>query len=125
MSGDANGNPSGDAGGNANAPFVAQLRSRPGAIRIAQPGQATISVRVQMPEVWDTVRIEVAPSEPVLTVKLRALEALYPEAEHHEDFVMKLNGFEVLDEHESVVESGALDGSTYLVGYRRRQPIRR
>jgi hypothetical protein len=104
--------------------FVSQIRSRPGVVRIAEPGQPSITVRVQLAEVWDTVRVEVAPTEPVLTVKVRALEALYPEAEFHDDFVVKINGFEVLDENASVADSGAMDGSTYLVAFRRRRPIR-
>lgn len=109
---------------NPGAPFVAQIRSRPGVIRIAEPGQETITIRVQVLEVWDTVRVEVSPAEPVLTVKVRALEALYPEAEYHDDFVVKINGFEVLDENASVESSGAVDGSTYLIAHRRRRPIR-
>jgi hypothetical protein len=108
---------------NASAPFVSQLRSRPGIIRIAEPGQASITLRAQVFEAWDVVRIEVAPTEPVLAVKVRALEALYPEAEFHDDFVVKLNGFEVLDENVSVAESGAVDGSTYLIARRRRRVI--
>jgi hypothetical protein len=110
--------------GSNGAPFVTQLRSRPGVIRLAEPGQGTISLRAQVLEVWDTVRLEVSPSEPVLTVKVRALEALYPEADFHDDFVVKINGFEVLDENESVTSSGARDGSTYLITRRRRVPIR-
>lgn len=109
---------------NAGAPFVSQLRSRPGVIRLAEPGQATIALRAQVFEVWDTVRMDVSPTEPVLSVKVRALEALYPEAEFHDEFVVKLNGFEVLDENASVAESGAMDGSTYLISRRRRMPIR-
>ena len=105
-------------------PFVAQLRSRPGTISLVEPGQPGITVRVQMLEVWDTVRILAAPSEPVLTLKVRALEALYPEGEFHDDFVMKLAGFEVLDENASLESAGAVDGSTFLMSYRRRRPIR-
>lgn len=105
-------------------PFVAQLRSRPGTISLVADGQPGITVRVQMLEVWDTVRILAAPSEPVLTVKVRALEALYPEGEFHDDFVVKLGGFEVLDENASLEAAGAMDGSTFLIGYRRRRPIR-
>jgi hypothetical protein len=108
----------------ADASFVSQIRSRPGVLRLAAPGEATITVRVQVLEVWDTVRVEVSPSEPLLTVKVRALEALYPEADFHDDFVVKLNGFEVLDENASVAATGGLDGSTYLIGHRRRRPIR-
>jgi hypothetical protein len=115
---------SGNGGGDATAPFVSQLRSRPGVIRIAGEGQPSITLRAQVLEVWDTVRLEVPPTEPVLAVKVRALEALYPEAEFHDDFVVKLNGFEVLDENASVTESGAVDGSTYLIARRRRTPIR-
>jgi hypothetical protein len=111
-------------GGDSTTPFVTQLRSRPGVIRMAEAGQPSITLRAQVLEVWDTVRIEVAPTEPVLSVKVRALEALYPEAEYHDDFVVKLNGFEVLDENASVTESGAMDGSTYLIARRRRVPIR-
>jgi hypothetical protein len=110
--------------GSNGAPFVTQLRSRPGVISLAEPGQGTISLRAQVLEVWDTVRIDVSPSEPVLTVKVRALEALYPEADFHDDFVVKINGFEVLDENASVESSGAKDGSTYLITRRRRVPIR-
>ena len=111
-------------GGNGDAPFVSQLRSRPGTIRLAGAGEATITLRAQVFEAWDTVRVEVLPTEPVLSVKVRALEALYPEAEFHDDFVVKLNGFEILDENASVAQSGAVDGSTYLIGRRRRMPIR-
>ena len=50
--------------GSNGAPFVTQLRSRPGVIRLAEPGQGTISLRAQVLEVWDTVRLEVSPSEP-------------------------------------------------------------
>ena len=124
MSSSASGN-GGHAGhtGNGATPFVSQLRSRPGVIRISEDGKPSIMLRAQVFEVWDTVRIQVSPTEPVLAVKVRALEALYPQAEYHDDFVVKLNGFEVLDENASVAESGAVDGSTYLIARRRRRPI--
>jgi hypothetical protein len=107
-----------------SAPFVSSLRSRPGTLRLAAPGAPVITLRVQMAEVWDTVRVEVAPAEPVVTVKKAALAALYPEATTHEDFVLKLNGFEVLDENVPVADTGAKDGSTFLITFRRRRPVR-
>ena len=79
------------------APFVAQLRARPGILRIGADGQPRITLRVQMPEVWDVVRIETPASEPVTTIKAQALAALFPEGESPDAFVLKLNGFEVLD----------------------------
>lgn len=106
------------------APFVAQLRSRPGILRLGDDGERRITVRVEMPEVWDTVRVETPPSEPVAVLKARALEALYPQTDPPHDFVLKLNGFEVLDENASIADAGARDGSIFLLTYRRRRPVR-
>jgi hypothetical protein len=108
-----------------NAPFVTTLRARPGEIVIGPAGATdALTVRVQMPEVWDVVRVVLPAAEPVLTLKLRALEALYPEAAAHEQFVLKLGGFEVIDEGQSVAETGAVTGSTFLLTHRRRRPVR-
>ena len=106
------------------APFVAQLRSRPGVIRLGADGQPRITIRVQLAEAWDTVRIETAPTQPVGVVKAEALAALRPNQEPADAFVVKLNGFEVLDENVSVADSGATNGSTFLLSYRRRRPVR-
>ena len=107
------------------APFTANLRSRPGTVvRLGEAGEAVITLRVQIPEVWDAVRVETPLAEPVLSVKVRALDALFPNAEFHEDFVVKLNGFEVLDENASVAEAGAVDGSIFLLTHRRRRAVR-
>jgi hypothetical protein len=104
-------------------PFVAQLRVRPEAIRLGTPGSPVITVRVQVPEVWDTVRVDVSPDAPVVTVKERALEALMPGADQAE-YVTKLRGFEVLDETASLDAAGVVNGSTLLVTFRRRRPVR-
>jgi len=107
-----------------SAPFVAQLRARPGVIRLGAEGQPHITLRVQMPELWDAVRVETPASEPVRSVKTEALAALQPQGDLPEDFVLKLNGYEVLDEMASVADVGAKDGSTFLLTYRRRRPVR-
>ena len=110
---------------NAATPFVAGLRSRKSTIRLAPEGAAdAITIRVEMPEVWDVVRIEVLPSDQVLEVKTRALEALYPEYNVLDDFVVKLRGWEVLDETQSLTDAGAIDGSIFLVTFRRRRPVK-
>ncbi|HXD48751.1 MAG TPA: hypothetical protein VN600_08260 [Gemmatimonadaceae bacterium] len=108
----------------AGAPFVAGLRSRSSTIRLAAEGTPAITIRVEMPEVWDVVRIVVAPTEPVLAVKVRALEALFPEAAMHEDFIIKLRGWEILDEGASLTDAGVIDGSILLLTHRRRRPVR-
>lgn len=107
-----------------SVPFVAQLCSKPGIVRLAPEGAAFITVRVEVLEVWDTVRIEVSPRQPVLDVKLAALRTFLPKAEYPEDFVMKLRGWEVLDESAPLEDAGAIDGSIFLLTYRRRQPVR-
>jgi hypothetical protein len=105
------------------APFLAGLRTRPGVIQIAGTGPV-LSLRVEMPEVWDALRVEAPASAPVLSVKLRALETLYPGGGPQDAFVMKLRGFEILDENASVMEAGAIDGSIFLLTHRRRRPVR-
>ena len=107
-----------------SAPFVTGLRARQGTIRLAPEGVPTITIRVEMPEVWDVVRIACEPTQPVLAVKVAALEALFPEAEMHEDFVLKLRGWEILDESAPLGEAGVVDGSILLLTHRRRRPVR-
>jgi len=107
-----------------SVPFVDKLRARSSTIRLAPEGVDTIMIRVEMPEVWDVVRIAVSPTEPVLAVKACALEALFPEAQLHEDFVLKLRGWEILDESASVGDAGLTDGSILLLTHRRRRPVR-
>ena len=107
------------------APFVTQLRTRGDTIELAAPNGPAITVRVEMPEVWDVVRVHASPDERAITVKRRALEALLPGAElHDEDYVLKLGGWEVLDESLSLAATGAVDGSIFLVTGRRRRPVR-
>ena len=105
-------------------PFVASLRAQPRTIDLSRKGEAAITIRVEFAEVWDTVRIRVSPNEPVVTVKRAALDALAASAEHPEEFVIKLRGWEVLDEGESLSGAGAVDGSIFLLTYRRRRPVR-
>lgn len=105
-------------------PFVTQLRTRRDVLQLAADGAAVITVRVEMPEVWDTIAAVVSPDEPVIALKLRALDALFPDGELQEDFVLKLRGWEVLDERASLAAAGAVNGSIFLLTHRRRRPVR-
>ena len=105
-------------------PFDAQLRARRDTIRLAPPGASAITIRVEMPEVWDTVRFVALRTELVLTIKVRALEALYPEAQFHGDFVLKFRGWEILDESASLADLQIGDGAILLITYRRRRPVK-
>ena len=108
----------------AAVPFVSVLRTRAGIIELGAADEPRWTVRVQMPEVWDTIRVLAPPSEPIISMKVRALEALYPAAEFHENYVLKLRGWEVLDENASIESAGAANGSIFLLTYRFRRPVR-
>jgi hypothetical protein len=107
------------------APFVTSLRARSSTICLTDaPG--AITIRVEMPEVWDVVRVQVSPTEAALAVKVAALEALFPEAgpESHGDFVLKFRGWEVLYESATLADVGVINGSILLLTHRRRRPVR-
>ena len=112
------------ASGASGEPFTAQLRAQPGIIVVgAADAPERWTVRVQVSNAWDAVRISAPPTEPVLTLKLRALEALWSDTPYHDDFVVKLRGAEV-DERASLADVGAADGSILLLMLRRRRPVR-
>ena len=104
-------------------PFVAGLRTAT-TLDLARRGEQAITIRVELAEMWDTVRVSVSPNEPVVTVKRAALEAMGAGDEPAEEFVMKLRGWEVLDEGASLTDAGAVDGSIFLLTHRRRRPVR-
>jgi len=105
-------------------PFVTQLRTPAEAIALAPPGAASITIRVQLLEAWDAVKMTVEPQMSVAIVKARALAALAPDVPQPGDVVTKLGGFEIRDEAISLREAGVKDGSTLLLHFRRRQPLK-
>lgn len=105
-------------------PFVAGLRTPPRTIDLARKGEPALTVRVEIAELWDAVRISASANEPVVTIKRAALEALAAADERPEEFVMKLRGWEVLDEGASLADAGAVNGSIFLLIHRRRRPVR-
>jgi hypothetical protein len=104
--------------------FVNQLRARPGTIDLAPAGTHAITIRVEMPEVWDVVRLRVSPGASVREVREAAVAALDPQAEHMDDFVVKFRGWEVLHLDETLAEVGIGEGAILLVHYWRKRPVR-
>jgi hypothetical protein len=104
-------------------PFVSTLRARRESVLVGPQDGETIDIRVEIPEIWDVVRIVAPPSETVLAVKVAALAALDPRGDQR-DYVMKLRGFEMLDEQQTLAEAGAKENSTFLLTHRRRRPVR-
>ncbi len=114
------------------SPFVFDLRSRRGIVRLDSANdraivsgdeRAALNLRVEVPEIWDVVRVVAPPIARVLDVKIAALDALLPGAAEL-GYVMKLRGIEILDEELSVEKAGAIDGSIFLLTNRRRRPVR-
>lgn len=112
--------------GDAAAPFVVSLRTRPEGISLVPEGATeVIALRVQVAEAWDAVRVEAAPSTPVRAVTRAALAVLLPDAGDVEGgYVTKLRGAEVRDDGVSLRDAGVVAGSTLLVMARRRSPVR-
>jgi uncharacterized protein GlcG (DUF336 family) len=106
------------------APFVTQLRTPAAAIVLAPAGADAITIRVQLLEAWDAVKIVATVDTPVATVKARALAELAPDMPQPGDVVTKLGGFEIRNEGQSLTAAGVKDGSTLLLHFRRRQPIK-
>ena len=104
-------------------PFVSELRTRDGALRIGS-GAPTMTLRVESAEVWDAVIVETTPSAAVSQLKRAAVTALLGAKANPDELVLKLRGFEVLNEDVSLAEAGAVEGSIFLVAYRRRRPVR-
>ena len=105
-----------------SVPFVQSLRSRPGAV-VLGAGFGALAFRVEMPERWDVVRVAAQPAESVQAVKIAALEAIMPGADHR-DWMMKLHGATIESESETLLEAGVKNGSTFLLTLRRRRPVR-
>jgi hypothetical protein len=103
---------------------VASLRVGPGIIRLGAEGEPRISIRVEIPEVWDAVRVDAPLTESVFTVKTRALTALYPDHATPSEFVVKRNGIAIQDETVTLASAGVRSGSTLLVTLLRRRPVR-
>lgn len=106
------------------APFVTGLRTTDDVIRVGEGGRQVLHLRVQAAELWDTLRVDASASATVAEVKRAALESFFPYGEPAQEFVVKVRGFEILNEDDSLTASGARDGSTLLLSRRRRRPVR-
>jgi hypothetical protein len=103
--------------------FATQLRTARAPIFVAS-GPNAITIRVEASDIWETVRVTALPSTTVSEVKMRIVAELFPAGDLPDDFVVKLNGWEVLDGRASLADAGVEDGSILLLAYRRRRPVR-
>jgi hypothetical protein len=105
-----------------STPFVASLRTKRAPINLAE-GNGTITLRVEAADIWETVRVTARPDMAVSELKKRVIAELFP-SDYLADFVLKLKGWEVLDESASLSGAGITDGSILLLAYRRRRAVR-
>ena len=105
-------------------PFAAQLRTTRPPIQLADAGAGSITLRVEASDLWETVRVIARPDTPVAGVKRRVIAELFPNHKSPDDFVLKLRGWEVLDERSSLKDAGIVDGAILLLAYRRRRAVR-
>ena len=106
-----------------SAAFVSTLRTSGSAIPVGAQGASPITIRVEVPERWDVALLSASPTSSVSDVKRAALHEVLPD-DDAADYVIKLRGFEVLDENVSLENAGARDGSIFLLTQRRRRPVR-
>lgn len=100
------------------------LRSRRDPIALGNDGPGAITVRVQIPELWDAVTVRCADGTSSTALKQVVLDAFGERHHPASDYVLKLRGFEVLDEGAPVTVAGAREGSTFLMTFRHRRPVR-
>ena len=106
------------------APFVTELRAGGDVVVLGGGNGPVLHLRAQSAELWDTIRIDVPASATVAAVKEAALARFHPNGVQPSEFVVKIRGFEILDEHDSLEASGIRNGSTLLISRRRRMPVR-
>ena len=106
------------------APFVTELRTTEDVVRVGGENGAVLHLRVQSADLWNTLRIDASQSASVREVKAAALDRFYPLGYDANETMVKLRGFEILDEQRSLESAGVKNGSTLLLARRRRRPVR-
>lgn len=106
----------------APALFVNNLRNQGPPLRLGAGNGPVLELRAQVLEAWDAIRVDADPSATVRSLKHLALQTLYPNVNEN-DYVVKLHGWEVLDEDAPLSSTGARNGSIFLISDRRRRPV--
>ena len=106
------------------APFVSEIRTADDVIQVGSGNGSVLHVRVQVAELWDTIRIDASGLTTLAEVKNAALAEFFPTRVQSSEFVAKLRGFEILNENDTLEQCGVRDGSTILLARRRRRPVK-
>jgi hypothetical protein len=79
---------------------------------------------VQFEPLWDAFVVDASNEAPVASLVSAAIQRFGLAGVPASDFMVKLRGWEVKGADATVGSSGGKDGSTYLVQYRYRRPIK-
>ncbi len=104
-------------------PFVNGLRTQGHSFKLGASTGPVLQLGAQVLEAWDAIRIDADPSASVKSLKQLALRELSPDSRHEREYVVKLNGFEVLDEDAPISSTAAKNGSIFLITDRRRRAV--
>jgi hypothetical protein len=104
--------------------FVGQLRASGAPIVMSTAESGALTIRVEASDLWDTVRVVADPDTTVSEVKQRVALEFYPNQGFLDELVLKLRGWEMLDESQPLTKAGIVDGSILLLAHRRRRPVR-
>ncbi|HEY1953601.1 MAG TPA: hypothetical protein VGG76_12430 [Gemmatimonadaceae bacterium] len=104
-------------------PFVDTLRTRGEALKLGSQSAKVLHLRAQVLEAWDAVRIDADPEASVRSLKELAMRELAPDVRNTSEYVVKLHGFELLDESAPISSTVARNGSIFLITDRRRRPV--
>lgn len=103
-------------------PFVNTLRTQGAPLRLGSGSGPVLHLRAQVLEAWDAIRVDADPSASVKSLKHLALQTLHPDV-NEDDYVVKLHGWEILDENAPISSTRARNGSIFLISDRRRRPV--
>lgn len=103
-------------------PFVNNLRTQGAPLPLGGGSGPVLHLRAQVLEAWDAIRVDADPSASVKSLKHLALQTLYPGVNAN-DYVVKLHGWEILDEDAPISSTAARNGSIFLISDRRRRPV--
>jgi hypothetical protein len=99
------------------------LRTQGAAFRLGSGSGPLLQLRAQVLEAWDAIRIDADPSASVKSLKDLALKELYPDVQKNDQYMVKLHGWEILDENAPISSTAAKNGSIFLITDRRRRPV--
>ena len=104
--------------------FVTSLRASRPPIVLSTAATGSLTLRVEASDLWEAIRVVADPDTTVAEVKQSVALEFYPNQGFLDELVLKLRGWEVLDESQPLAKAGVVDGSILLLAHRRRRPVR-